>query len=38
MGKITGCLLRWVQEGTYIEMYSSGVPMKKMIEIAGSMK
>lgn len=35
---ITGGLLRWVQDGTYVEMNSSRLAMEQMLEIAGSMK
>ncbi|MFJ7755334.1 DUF4367 domain-containing protein [Peribacillus muralis] len=35
---ITGGLLRWKQEGTYVEMYSSRVSRKQMFEVARSMK
>ena len=35
---VTGGLLQWTQEGTYIELYSSTTPMKKMLEIARSME
>ncbi|SMQ80964.1 protein of unknown function [Bacillus sp. OV166] len=34
---ITGGLLNWVQDGTYIEMNSSRLPKEKMLEIARSM-
>ncbi|SMQ81026.1 protein of unknown function [Bacillus sp. OV166] len=34
---ITGGLLNWVQDGTYVEMNSSRLPKEKMLEIAGSM-
>jgi hypothetical protein len=36
--KITGGILFWVQEGTYIEMVSMNITKDKMIEIAKSMK
>ncbi|WP_316572092.1 DUF4367 domain-containing protein [Neobacillus sp. YIM B06451] len=35
---VTGGLLQWTQEGTYIEIDSSRIPMEKMLEIARSMK
>jgi hypothetical protein len=35
---ITGGLLRWVQDGTYVEMNSSRLPKENMLEIARSMK
>jgi hypothetical protein len=35
---VTGGLLQWAQEGTYTEIYSSRIPMEKMLEIAQSMK
>ncbi|MFE4133694.1 DUF4367 domain-containing protein [Peribacillus sp. YIM B13482] len=35
---ITGGLLRWIQEGTYVEMESSRVSRNKMLEVARSMK
>lgn len=35
---VTGGLLRWIQEGTYIEMESSRVSRNKMLEVARSMK
>ncbi|MFJ7937061.1 DUF4367 domain-containing protein [Peribacillus sp. NPDC096622] len=35
---ITGGLLRWIQDGTYIEMNSSRLSEEKMLEIARSMK
>ena len=35
---VTGGLLQWSQEGTYIEIDSSRIPMEKMVEIARSMK
>ncbi|WP_231505544.1 DUF4367 domain-containing protein [Bacillus sp. EB01] len=35
---VTGGILQWTQEGTYIEMYSSRIPMENMLEIARSMK
>ncbi|MFC9601392.1 DUF4367 domain-containing protein [Peribacillus butanolivorans] len=35
---ITGGLLRWIQEGTYVEMHSSRVSRNKMLEVARSMK
>jgi hypothetical protein len=35
---ITGCLLNWVQDGTYVEMNSSRLSKEKMLEIARSMK
>ncbi|WP_370576408.1 DUF4367 domain-containing protein [Neobacillus niacini] len=35
---ITGGLLRWIQDGTYIEMDSSRLSEEKMLEIARSMK
>jgi hypothetical protein len=34
---ITGGLLRWVQDGTYVEMSSSRLSEEKMLEIARSM-
>jgi len=34
---ITGGLLRWTQDGTYVEMNSSRLPKEKMLEIARSM-
>ncbi|MEK5422894.1 hypothetical protein MKZ08_12750 [Viridibacillus sp. FSL R5-0477] len=34
---ITGSLLRWTQDGTYVEMNSSRLPKEKMLEIARSM-
>ncbi|MFE6168636.1 DUF4367 domain-containing protein [Viridibacillus arvi] len=34
---ITGGLLRWKQDGTYVEMISSRLPKEKMLEIARSM-
>ncbi|WP_066089912.1 DUF4367 domain-containing protein [Neobacillus novalis] len=34
---ITGGLLNWVQDGTYVEMNSSRLPKEKMLEIARSM-
>ncbi|HHT7113344.1 DUF4367 domain-containing protein [Bacillus paranthracis] len=34
---VTGGLLRWTQNGTYIQMHSSRVPKDKMLEIARSM-
>ncbi|WP_412966423.1 DUF4367 domain-containing protein [Fredinandcohnia sp. 179-A 10B2 NHS] len=37
-GEITGGLLCWKQEGTYIVMDSTEIPKKLMIEIAKSMK
>ncbi|MEK8133158.1 DUF4367 domain-containing protein [Paenibacillus filicis] len=33
-----GGFLRWIQEGTYIEIVSSEMSKKKMIKIAKSMK
>jgi hypothetical protein len=36
--KITGGLLNWVQDGTYVEMNSSRLPKERMLEIARSMK
>ncbi|MGG0658730.1 DUF4367 domain-containing protein [Rummeliibacillus pycnus] len=35
---ITGGLLNWVQNGTYVEMNSSRLPKERMLEIARSMK
>ncbi|MGG0657236.1 DUF4367 domain-containing protein [Rummeliibacillus pycnus] len=35
---ITGGLLRWVQDGTYVEMSSSRLSKERMLEIARSMK
>jgi hypothetical protein len=35
---ITGGLLNWVQDGTYVEMNSSRLSKEKMLEIARSMK
>lgn len=35
---ITGGILSWKQDGTYLEMYSSRLPQEKMLEIASSMK
>lgn len=35
---ITGGLLNWVQDGTFIEMNSSILPRERMLEIARSMK
>jgi hypothetical protein len=35
---ITGGLLDWVQDGTYVEMNSSRLPKERMLEIARSMK
>ncbi|MFE4243883.1 DUF4367 domain-containing protein [Peribacillus butanolivorans] len=35
---VTGGLLRWIQEGTYVEMVSSRVSRTKMLEVARSMK
>ena len=35
---ITGGLLCWVQDGTYLEMNSSRLPKERMLEIARSMK
>lgn len=35
---VTGGLLRWIQEGTYVEMESSRVSRNKMLEVARSMK
>ncbi|WP_057915953.1 DUF4367 domain-containing protein [Peribacillus muralis] len=35
---VTGGLLRWVQEGTYVEMHSSRISRNKMLEVARSMK
>ncbi|MFF5395861.1 DUF4367 domain-containing protein [Peribacillus butanolivorans] len=35
---ITGGLLHWIQEGTYVEMGSSRVSRNKMLEVARSMK
>ncbi|MDM5291774.1 DUF4367 domain-containing protein [Peribacillus simplex] len=35
---VTGGLLRWIQEGTYIEMESPRVSRNKMLEVARSMK
>ncbi|MGG4268403.1 DUF4367 domain-containing protein [Peribacillus simplex] len=35
---ITGGLLRWIQEGTYVEMESSWLSRNKMLEVARSMK
>lgn len=35
---MTGGLLRWVQQGTYIEMHSSKLTKQKMVELARSMK
>jgi hypothetical protein len=35
---VTGGLLQWTQEETYIEIDSSRIPMEKMLEIARSMK
>lgn len=35
---VTGGLLRWTQEGTYVEMESSRVSRNKMLEVARSMK
>lgn len=34
---ITGGLLNWVQDGTYVEMNSSRLSKEKMLEIASSM-
>lgn len=34
---ITGGLLNWVQDGTYVEMNSSRLPKEKMLEFARSM-
>jgi hypothetical protein len=34
---ITGGLLNWVQNGTYVEMNSSKLPKEKMLEIARSL-
>ncbi|WP_083778147.1 DUF4367 domain-containing protein [Paenibacillus sp. JDR-2] len=33
-----GGFIRWIQEGTYIEIVSSEISKKKMIKIAESMK
>jgi hypothetical protein len=35
---ITGGILNWVQDGTYVEMNSSRLPKERMLEIARSMK
>jgi len=35
---VTGSLLQWTQDGTYIEIYSSSIPMDKLLEIALSME
>jgi len=35
---ITGGLLKWVQDGTYVEMNSSRLSKEKMLEIARSIK
>ncbi|MDP9740655.1 UNVERIFIED_ORG: hypothetical protein QFZ59_002485 [Bacillus sp. B2I3] len=35
---ITGGLLHWIQEGTYVEIGSSRVSRNKMLEVARSMK
>ncbi|XHU85499.1 DUF4367 domain-containing protein [Peribacillus muralis] len=35
---ITGGLLRWIQEGTYVEMDSSRVSRNTMLDVARSMK
>ena len=35
---VIGGTLQWTQEGTYIEMYSSRIPMEEMLKIARSMK
>ena len=35
---ITGGLLNWVQDGTYVEMNSSRLSKERMLEIASSMK
>ena len=35
---ITGGLLNWVQDGTFVEMNSSRLPKERMLEIARSMK
>ncbi|WP_236712817.1 DUF4367 domain-containing protein [Peribacillus muralis] len=35
---VTGGLLRWIQEGTYIEMHSSRISRNKMLEVARSIK
>ncbi|WP_163103503.1 DUF4367 domain-containing protein [Peribacillus alkalitolerans] len=35
---VVGGLLQWTQAGSYIEMYSSNIPMEKMLEIARSME
>jgi hypothetical protein len=37
-GIITGGLLYWVQEGTYVQMNSSRITKDKMLEIARSIK
>ncbi|MGE7839054.1 DUF4367 domain-containing protein [Viridibacillus arvi] len=34
---ITGGLLRWTQDGTYVEMSSSRLPKERMLDIARSM-
>lgn len=34
---ITGGLLKWVQDGTYVEMMSSRIQMEKMLKIARSL-
>ncbi|WP_409250979.1 DUF4367 domain-containing protein [Bacillus sp. SCS-153A] len=35
---VTGRLLVWIQDGTYVEMTSSSIAKKEMIKIARSMK
>lgn len=35
---VIGGTLQWTQEGTCIDMFSSRIPMEKMLEIARSMK
>lgn len=35
---VTGGLLRWTQNGTFVQMNSSRIPKEMMIEIARSMK
>ncbi len=35
---VTGGLLTWKQNGTYVQMYSSRIPKETMINIARSMK
>ncbi|MGX9135027.1 DUF4367 domain-containing protein [Rummeliibacillus sp. JY-2-4R] len=35
---ITGGLLNWIQDGTYVEMSSSRLMKERMLEIARSMK